>query len=323
MTILITGAQGFVGSALCARLDEISIPYRIATRSKKPRLSCEDIFAIEDINERTNWTKALVGVQQIIHLAARVHIMRETSDIPIDEFRRVNVQGTAKLARQAVEAGVKRFIYISSIKVNGDSTSPGLAFSPANFAAPEDSYGISKYEAECILWQIASKSDMEVVVIRPPMIYGQGVKGNFELMMRWIARGIPLPLAAVNDNRRSLLGLGNFVDLIATCIYHPFAANQTFFVSDGEDMSTVELLNRIASAMGVHLRLFYVHPKILRFGANILGKEPVFQRLYGSLQIDIEKTKQLLNWQPSISFEEEFQRNIDGISLASSYSKSS
>jgi nucleoside-diphosphate-sugar epimerase len=230
-----------------------------------------------------------------------VHVTNDKSPDPLTEFRRVNVEGTANLARQAAAAGVGRFVFLSSIKVNGEFTEIGRPFTAESLPAPEDAYGVSKYEAEQLLHQIAVETGMEVVIIRPPLVYGPGVKANFESMMRWLAHGVPLPLAAVTENRRSLVLRDNLVDLILTCLSHPGAANQTFLVSDGEDLSTADLLKHMGAALGHPARLFYIHPSLLKIGATVVNKPGIYQRLCGSLQLDITKTRQMLGWTPPVS----------------------
>jgi nucleoside-diphosphate-sugar epimerase len=264
------------------------------------------------LSSETDWTVALANVDQVVHLAARVHVMNDKSTDPFAEFRQVNVDGTAKLARQAAAAGVRRFVYLSSIKVNGEFTQEGRPFTADDAPAPEDPYGVSKHEAEQALRQIAADRGMEVVIIRPPLVYGPGVKANFESMMRWLARGVPLPLAAVTQNRRSLVALDNLVDLIVTCLNHPAAANQTFLVSDGEDLSTAQLLKRMGAAMGQPARLFYLPPTLLKLGASMLRRPGIYQRLCGSLQLDIAKTRQLLGWTPPVSVDEGLRRAAEG-----------
>jgi UDP-glucose 4-epimerase len=228
--------------------------------------------------------------------------MADTVSDPLQEFRRVNVQATLNLARQAAAAGVRRFVFVSSIKVNGESTQPGSAFTADDAPAPLDAYGISKMEAEQGLRQIALQTGMEVVIIRPPLVYGPGVKANFAAMMRWLKRGVPLPLGAI-ENQRSFVALDNLVDLIVTCLIHPAAANQTFLVSDGEDVSTTELLRRMGQALGCTARLLPVPASWLKLAADMLGKADMAQRLCGSLQVDISKTRQLLGWQPPLSLD--------------------
>lgn len=315
MTTLVTGANGFVGSVLCARLRRDGVPVRGAVRSLNSKPDGAEAFAIGSLSSDTDWTAALRNVEQVVHLAARVHVMNDKSSDPLAEFRRVNVEGTAALARQAAVAGVKRFVFLSSVKVNGEFTEAGHPFTADDAPAPEDSYGVSKYEAEQLLRQIAAETGMEVVIIRPPLVYGPGVKANFESMMRWLARGLPLPLAAVTENRRSLVALDNLVDLIMTCLNHPAAANQTFLVSDGEDLSTAQLLKRMGAAMGKPARLFYLPPTLLKLGATVLNRPGIYQRLCGSLQLDIAKTRQLLGWAPPVSVDEGLQRAAEGFRI--------
>ncbi|MCY1297327.1 N-acetyl-alpha-D-glucosaminyl-diphospho-ditrans,octacis-undecaprenol 4-epimerase [compost metagenome] len=246
----------------------------------------------------------------MIHCAARVHVMNDTEADPLAAFRRANVEGTLTLARQARDAGVRRFIFVSSIKVNGESTEPGNPFTADQIPAPVDPYGVSKQEAEQGLRAIAEDSGMEVVIVRPTLVYGPGVKANFLSMMRWLNRGVPLPFGAIH-NRRSLVSLYNLVDLIVTCIHHPAAANQTFLVSDGEDVSTTELLRRIGKALGRPARLLPVPSAMLEMGATALGKRALSQRLCGSLQVDINKTRELLGWTPPVSLEEALKRTAN------------
>lgn len=281
-------------------------------RSSNVRPGGTEGVTINGLASDTDWSEALKNVEQVVHLAARVHVMNDKSSDPLAEFRRVNVEGTAALARQAAVAGVRRFVYLSSVKVNGEFTEAGHPFTADDAPAPEDPYGVSKHEAEQLLRQIAAETGMEVVIIRPPLVYGPGVKANFESMMRWLARGVPLPLAAVTSNRRSLVALDNLVDLIVTCLNHPAAANQTFLVSDGEDLSTAQLLKRMDAAMGHPARLFYVPPALLKLGATVLNKPGIYQRLCGSLQLDIAKTRQLLGWTPPVSVDEGLRRAAEG-----------
>ena len=239
----------------------------------------------------------------MVHLAARVHVMNHTVASSLAEFRKSNVEATLALATQAAKAGVKRFIFISSIKVNGEHTQPGHPFRADDQPAPQDPYGISKMEAEVGLRAIAQQTGMEVVIIRPPLVYGPGVKANFASMVKWLQRGVPLPLGAIH-NRRSLVALDNLVDLIITCIQHPAAANQTLMVSDGEDVSTTELLQRMAKALGKPARLVPVPQRLLEWGAAFVGKQDMARRLFSSLQVDLEPTRQLLGWKPPVSLEQ-------------------
>jgi nucleoside-diphosphate-sugar epimerase len=239
----------------------------------------------------------------VIHTAARAHIMKDEVPDPLAEYRKVNVDGTLNLARQAAEAGVRRFVFISSIKVNGEQTPVNQPFTAEDASAPEDAYGVSKMEAEQGLQALAAETGMEVVIIRPPLVYGPGVKGNFASMIKLVEKGLPLPLGAIH-NKRSLVALDNLVGLIITCIDHPAAANQAFLAGDGEDRSTTELLQGVARAMGKPSRLVPVPAGLLMFGATVLGKKAMAQRLLGSLQVDISKARNLLGWQPPLSVEE-------------------
>lgn len=312
MTILVTGATGFIGSALCACLSKSGPAVRAAVRVLNSYSGDVEAVEIGSLSSKTDWTALLRGINQVVHLAARVHIMNDKSADPLEEFRKINVDATINLAKQAAAAGVKRFIYLSSIKVNGESTHPGRPFTAEDVVRPQDAYGVSKHEAECALRTIAEQTEMEVVIIRPPLVYGPGVKANFASMMQIIQRGVPLPLAAVTSNRRSLVALDNLVDLIVTCITHPAAANQTFLVSDDGDVSTVELLRRMGLALKRPAKLIYIPKLFLQIGAALLNKSEIYQRLCGSLQVDITKTKDLLSWKPPLSVDEGLRQVIKG-----------
>lgn len=307
MNILTTGATGFLGTrltqALQAKADiNLAVTVRRAVSSTAVRT-----FHIAGLDASTGWSAALEGQQVVIHAAARAHIMKDEVADPLAEYRRVNVDGTLNLARQAAAAGVQRFIFISSIKVNGEQTPQGKPFTAEDSPAPEDAYGVSKWEAEQGLLELAAETDMEVVIIRPPLVYGPGVQGNFASMIKLVGKGTPLPLGAVN-NKRSLVALDNLVDLIITCIDHPAAANQVFLAGDGQDLSTTELLRGVAQAMGKPSRLIPVSESLLMLGATVIGKKPVAQRLLGSLQVDISKARDLLGWEPPVSVEEGLRR---------------
>lgn len=305
--IIVTGASGFVGKALVARLAAQRL-LRVSLRQMINDFP-ENVEVVHaELTPDQDWSRSLAGVGAVIHCAARVHVMNEQSAEPLAEFRRVNVDGTMHLARQAASAGVRRFVFVSSIKVNGEQTRPGSPFVADQKPMPEDPYGISKTEAEEGLRALANETGMEVVIIRPPLVYGPGVKANFLAMMRWLKRGIPLPLGAVTENRRSLVALDNLVDLIVTCIDHPAAANQTFLVSDGESLSTAALLRRMGEALGRPARLIPVPVPVLQMGGALLGKRDMAQRLCGSLEVDIGKTRELLGWTPPISVNEGLRR---------------
>ena len=298
--IFVTGANGFVGKALCRVLVEQTQIVRTATRQTNTQVKNNETVGVGDLNGPTDWTKALLDIKVVIHLAARVHVMNDASTDPLAEFRKVNVEGTLNLAKQAAKAGVKRIIFISSIKVNGEHSDLNKPFTEADVADPQDAYGLSKYEAEQGLLLIAQQTGMEVVIIRPPLIYGPGVKANFKSMLHFVKRGIPLPFGIIN-NKRSFVYLGNLISLIIRCIDHPEAANQVFLVSDGEDLSTTQLLTGCAKALGVKARLLPVPQKLIEFFANLLGKQDMAQRLCGNLQVDISKARHLLNWTPPVS----------------------
>lgn len=300
-SILVTGASGFIGTSLIRHLSQFqNYALTAAARSRIPLPTGVRLAPIEGIDGTTDWTCALAQTQVVVHLAARVHVMAEGSDNPLREYRLVNVEGTINLARQASRAGVKRFIFISSIKVNGEKTLPGQVFKADDSPAPLDPYGVSKLEAEQGLLELAKSTTMEIVIIRPVLIYGPGVKANFLSMMRWIRAGYPLPLGAV-ENKRSFVAMDNLVDLIETCVSHPNAANQIFLVSDGEDLSIAELLEKLGISLDRPAKLIPVPLWLLWGGAAIFRKQNVAQRLLESLRVDIDKNSRLLGWQPPVS----------------------
>lgn len=309
----IVGSSGFIGSAVLRRFVELNAScstgfesFEVLSISRRaPCLHFPKVRYCEsgDLSAFNDWAPMLRGVDLLVHAAARVHVMSDTALDPLSEFQRVNVQGTLHLARQAAAAGVRRFIFISSVKVNGEATRPGAPFSPDGTVAPQDPYGISKMEAEQGLRQIAADTSMEVVIIRPPLVYGPAVKANFASLMRAVQRGLPLPFALVR-NQRSLLGIDNLVDFIVTCTSHPKAANQTFLVSDGQDLSTPELIHQMAKAAGMPARLLPVPVWALQASARLMGKGDAVQRLCWSLQVDMSKARELLGWVPPVSVEE-------------------
>lgn len=300
MEVAVTGANGFVGRALMQALAERGYRARGLLRST----STGDGVAVGNIGPGTDWSDALSGVDTVIHCAARAHVMRDDAADPLAEFRRVNTEGTRKLAMDASEQGVRRLVFVSSIKVNGESThfdaGSAAPFRAGDPPAPVDPYGISKWEAESALHSVAAASNLEVVIVRPPLVYGPGVGGNFRSMIDIVRRGIPLPLGLV-ENSRSLVALPNLVDLLVCCATHPDAAGETFLVSDDEDLSTPELVRRLARAMGKNARLLPVPPALLGWIGRLTGQSDKVERLVGSLQVDIGHTRSRLGWRPVTS----------------------
>lgn len=297
MRTLVTGARGFVGNALCERLAAGGIAVRRAVRTADTAAAHgADHVVVGDIGGATDWASALSGVDTVVHLAARVHVMQDDADDPLGAFRAVNVEGTRRLASAAARAGVRRLVYLSSVKVNGEATH-GRAFTERDVPHPQDPYGISKCEAEAALREIAAATGLEVVILRPPLIYGPVVKANFLRMMRWVDRGLPLPLGAV-ANRRSLVYVGNLVDAIVRCLDHPAVAGGTFLVDDGEPVSTARLLREIGSALGRPARLFPVPPGLLLAAASLTGRRADASRLLGDLVVDGSTLRRALGWQP-------------------------
>lgn len=291
MRFFVTGASGFVGSALSSELKLRGIDVHSTLRTQ------------QEINGSTDWRDVLQGVSVVIHLAARVHVMHENAANPLAEFRKVNVEGAEHLARSAAAAGVKRLVYVSSIKVNGEETIGGQRYSEESAPFTKDPYGVSKWEAEQALQRVAAETGLEVVIIRPPLVYGVGVKGNFAQMLSVVSRRIPLPFAAVK-NQRSLIYVGNLVDALISCAIHPVASGKTYLVCDGEDISTPELLNSLGAEMGCPARLFQCPMWLLSMIGEITGRSDQLQRLVGSLQIDSHKIRSELNWKPPYSLQQ-------------------
>jgi UDP-glucose 4-epimerase len=295
--VLVTGAAGFVGRALCDRL--IAAGYTV-TSAVRRRSNLPEELVVGDIGPSTDWRMALAGCDAVVHLAARVHVMRESVQDPLALYREINTVATLNLARQAARAGVKRFVFISTIKVNGEGRDE--PYCETDVAGPEDAYAMSKWEAEQGLHRIAQETGLEVVILRPPLVYGPGVKANFQRLIQAVSRGWPLPLGAIR-NRRSLLYLGNFVDAIRLCVEHPAAAGQTFLLDDGEAISTPDLIRRLAHAMGRPARLLAVPVGALEFAGALLGKRAAISRLAGSLHVDSSAIRSLLGWTPPFSME--------------------
>lgn len=319
MRVLVTGANGFIGQALCRALIKSGHSIRCVVRAGTPNrnignshthgeavnLSAAETrealetISIGDIGPDTDWSEALTGIEAVVHLAARVHVLKERARNPMAEFRQVNVAGTERLARMAALAGVRRLVYVSSIKVNGEHTHE-VSFTEADTPAPQDAYGLSKWEAEQALLKIAEETGLEVVIVRPPLVYGPGVGANFLRMMDWVNRGLPLPLGAIH-NSRSLVYLGNLVDALITCVVHPHAAGKIFLIGDGEDVSTPELIRRLAEAMGRHPHLIPFPPTLLRIAGLLTGKSAEIERLLGSLRVDSARIRRELEWTPTFS----------------------
>lgn len=307
--VLLTGATGFVGRSIQKRLiADGNYKLTIAIRREVEVPYGARIFKMADLTAETDWSDALQTVDIVIHAAARAHVMKSEELDSLTEYRKVNVEGTLQLARQAMQTGVQRFVFISSIGVNGNINK--AAFAAEDTPNPADFYAQSKYEAEQALWELTENTDMELVIIRPPLVYGANAPGNFSNLVHWIYKGIPLPLGAIH-NKRSIVGLDNLVDLIVTCIDHPAAANEVFLAADGQNVSTTELLRGVAKAMGRPARLLPIPAGLLQLGATILGKKAMAQRLLGSLQVDISKTQQVLGWQPPFTLEQGLKRCFD------------
>lgn len=299
-TLLITGANGFVGRALCKQANKEN--YSVITLTRQPfEINGQDQNAVlENYSNPASLQTILDKVDVVIHLAAKVHVMNDSSIDMLGAYRQINVENSLALAKTAAAVGVKRFIYLSSIKVNGEETFIGKPFTADTVPAPHDSYGISKLEAEIALLGLSKKTSMEVVIIRPPLVYGPGVSANFASMMKAISRGLPLPLGAI-ANKRSMVAIGNLVDLILLCTLHPAASGQIFLVSDDHDVSLPELLRKLGNALDAPARLFAVPVSVIWIFARLLGKQNVAQRLCNSLQLDVSKTKELLAWKPPVS----------------------
>lgn len=304
--LLITGTTGFLGKQLVDILHGQNQVIKVTMRKESVNPLGQEVI-ISSIDKSTNWTDAVQFVDCVIHCAARVHVMNDSSSNPLEEFREVNTRGTLNLAQQAADAGIKRFIFISSVKVNGESTDIGKPFKADDHHIPTDPYGLSKYEAEVGLRKIAKETGMEVVIIRPTLVYGSGVKANFASLLNLVYKGLPLPFGCITTNKRSLVSVNNLVDLIITCIDHPKAANQVFLVSDDNDVSTASMVKHMSRALGKPNRMLLVPLWCYHLAGKIFAKKDVVNRLLGSLQVDISHTKETLNWKPPQSLEDGFK----------------
>lgn len=301
--VFVTGANGFIGQSFCAEAMLRGFQVKGATRSPCELPAGAEMAVVGTIDGETNWREVLVGVDAVIHLAARVHVMNDKAADPLTEFLKVNLYGTSNLAQQAASAGVKRFVYVSSVKVNGEQTTVNRPFLESDEPDPQDAYGMSKWRAEQDLQRIAKETGLEIVILRPPLVYGPGVKGNFISLLAAINRRIPLPLAGAN-NLRSLVYVGNLVDALITCATHPAAAGQTYLVSDGEDISTAMLVDMIAQSLGRNSRAFNFPHGLLRAVATLLGRAEQMDRLFGSLRVNDEKLHRELAWSPPYTLEQ-------------------
>lgn len=310
MKVLVTGANGFVGKPLCAELLRQGRSVRVALRCANTPVEDVEVVAVGDIHDETDWADALRGVDVVIHLAARVHVMKDAAADPLAEFLKVNLHGTTNLAQYAARAGVKRLVFVSSIKVNGEETDRQRSYTEQDQPAPQDPYGISKWQAEQALQRIAQDTGLQVVIVRSPLVYGPGVKGNFISLLAAINKGIPLPLAGAR-NARSLVYVGNLVDVLTICASHPAAAGQTYLVRDGEDVSTAALVEKIAVALGRKCHSLYFPPGLLRAAAAMLGRSEQIDRLFGSLRVSDAKIRSELGWVPPYKLEQGLRATAD------------
>jgi nucleoside-diphosphate-sugar epimerase len=313
MRIGVTGSSGFIGKSLCDQL--INRQYYVnATVRKSNKIFMKPhknlkIFEIENIPSENNSFKDFLKNDCIVHCAARAHVMKETEKDSLAAYRKVNVEGTKNLAEQAVAFGVKRFIFLSSVKVNGEQTIGSASFQHNDISRPEDAYGISKWEAEQELWKISKRTGLEVVIIRSPLVYGEGLKGNFLRLLDLVYKEVPLPFLKV-ENSRSFIGLDNLIHLIALCINHPKAPGETFLISDGEDISTPELIRKLTRAMEKSSRLFPASVSLIKLISYLIGKSSEAKRILGSLRVDSSRARKVLGWSPPFSLDEGLKKTV-------------
>lgn len=307
--VLLTGGTGLVGAALYQKIGRLD-GYQVRCSVRRPVNHLRDAIPVGDINSTTDYTKALLGVDIVVHAAARTHVMNEYVSDPLSIYREVNVEGSVNLAKQAISQGVKRFIFISSIKVNGESTTANIPFTEEKTPAPEDAYGLSKYEAEEALKEATLGTDMELVIIRPPLVYGPGVKANFLSLLKLAKTPLPIPFGMVN-NHRSMVYLANLVDFIIHCVDHPKAANQTFLISDMQDVSLKTLIRLMRGAMNKPALLIPIPVILFKVAGRLVGKTSLIDRLVGDLQVDISKAKGMLEWAPPYTVEQGIQATVD------------
>jgi nucleoside-diphosphate-sugar epimerase len=307
--ILVTGVNGFIGKNIYKDLIKLNYFVRGAVRNLDTALINSDTkyISVGNIDVQTKWSNALEGVDCVIHCAGKTHVINKKDELDI--YRTVNREGTKHLAEQAVKAGVKRLIFLSSVKVNGETTFGSLILKHNDISQPEDAYGISKWEAEQALLEISKQTGLEVVIIRPPLVYGEGVKGNFLRLLDLVYKQIPLPFAKIN-NLRSFVGLDNLIDLIICCIDHPKAGGKTFLVSDGEDLSTLDLIRKLSKFMNKSPRLFQVPQLIIQLIGRLVGKSSEVKRLLGSLRVDNSYTSEILGWSPALSLDESLEKTV-------------
>lgn len=311
MKVLVTGGNGFIGSALSKVLADNGHAVRAAIRKKGASIESLpeeiEIVAVGDLSPKTEWQAALRGVELVFHCAARVHVMPESSPCPLASYREINKEGTRRLAMEAAMAGVKRLVFLSSIGVLGQQTLSGDKFKAEDAPCPHEPYAVSKWEAEEVLKKVARKTGLEIVLVRPPLVYGPGAKGNFPRLVKLVLSGLPLPFGGIS-NRRSFVGLGNLVDLLVACGLRKQAAGKTVLVCDGQDLSTPEFLKKVAQAWQVPLRLWSLPPPLLAMAGWLAGKKAEIDRLVESLVMDDSPTRQLLGWEPPFTVEQELQR---------------